>query len=158
MQPKNSATPLYTSPPARELRAEVWLPLLQDALAQHGRFVFPLRGNSMRPTLPAECEIEVVPLASAPRPGQLIVFAVGDSLIAHRFVARRAGFWIAQGDNRRGPDYPLRPEQVLGTVAAARLGGRRVWPRPGESIWARFWLARYHALQAARSAVRKVIR
>lgn len=134
------------------------LPVLQDVLARQGRFVLLLRGNSMRPTLPEECEIEVIPRAGAPRLGQLIVFAVGDVLVAHRFVARKDGLWIAQGDNRRGPDPPLPPEQVLGMVAAVRVQGHRVWPRRGERVRAWLWVARYHILRAARWGRQKLLR
>lgn len=129
--------------------------MLRDALAQHGRFVFSLRGNSMLPTLPEECEIEVVPLPGISRPGQLIVFAAGDLLVAHRLVAIKADLWRAQGDNRRGPDDPLQPEQVLGIVAAARVRGHRVWPRRGEWARAQFYIARYRALAVARRVLRR---
>lgn len=142
----------------RELRAEDWLPLLQEALIRHRRFTLPLRGNSMLPTLPEACEIDVVSLRVEPRRGQLLVFAAGDALVAHRFVRRRAGFLIAQGDNRRGPDSPLRPGQVLGVVSAAYVDGRQVWPSRGERLAAWFWLARYHALRAARWAGRQLRR
>ncbi len=50
------------TPAAHGLPASAWLLLLQEALAQQGRFVLPLRGASMRPTLPVECDIEIAPL------------------------------------------------------------------------------------------------
>ncbi len=147
-----------TVSPPHDLRAETWLPLLHDALAEHGRFTFPLRGASMRPALPAQCDIDIVPLPAAPRLGQLIVFASGDALVAHRLVRRSGRFWVAQGDNRRGPDRPLQPEQVLGAVAAARVGGRTVWPHRAERPWAMLMVARYHLLRAVRWAGRQVRR
>ena len=36
------------------IRASTWLPLLREALEKVGVFRFPLRGASMRPTLPVE--------------------------------------------------------------------------------------------------------
>jgi hypothetical protein len=141
-----------------QLSADRWLPVLQDALAQQGRFTVPLRGNSMRPSLPEACEIEIQPLTRPPRRGELIVFVLEDTLVAHRFVQWRRGFLVAQGDNRRGPDIPLRLVQVLGRVTAARVDGRPVWPSFSEPVIARFWVGRYHFWRAARWLARHVMR
>ena len=103
-----------TEPPP----ASVLLPLLRDALAREGRIQFPLRGDSMLPTLPLECEIEVVPLPDELRVGDLVVFALQDTLVAHRLV-RRAARLLAHGDNRRVADPPLLTEQMLGLVSRA---------------------------------------
>ena len=138
-----------------------WLPILQEALVREGRFRFPLRGASMRPTLPAACEIEIAPLPAALRDvplGALIVFAHGDALIAHRLVRRSAARWIAQGDGRLAPDRPIAPDQVLGIVAAAYAEGRPIWPRRGERLVRWLWIARHHALRPLRAAWRRVRR
>lgn len=127
-----------------------WLPILQDALAREGRFRFPLRGSSMRPTLPLACEVEIAPLPHRAPLGSLIVFAHGDALIAHRLVRRGPRAWIAQGDGRLAPDLPIAPDQVLGIVVAAYADGRPIWPRRGEGLVRRLWIARHHALRPAR--------
>ncbi len=129
-----------------------WLPLLQEALAGQGRFRFPLHGTSMRPTLPAACEIEIVPLPERVPLGSVVVFAEGDSLIAHRLVRRTRGQWILQGDGRLGPDRPLAARQALGLVVAAYRDGKRIWPGPWEMVLRRFWVARHHALRPVRYA------
>lgn len=134
--------------------ATTWLPLLQEALAREGRFRFPLRGASMRPTLPAMCEIEIVPLPPRVALGSLIVFASSDALIAHRLVRRAAAGWIAHGDGRLGSDRPLQPGQVLGVVAAAHVNNRRIWPGRAEPLLRLFWLARHQALRPVRCAWR----
>lgn len=134
--------------------ATTWLPLLRDALAQEGCFRFPLRGSSMRPTLPAACEIVIVPPPAHLALGSLLVFVSGDTLIAHRLVRRTATGWVTHGDGRWGPDRPLQPAQVLGVVAAAHRDGRRIWPGPGERLVRWFWVARHHALRPARFAWR----
>jgi len=105
------------------------LALLQQALAREGRFRWRLRGDSMTPALPPGCQIEIVPLPARVRLGDVIVFASGATLIAHRLVARGHNHWITQGDNRRAPDPPLRPGQALGLVSAGYRGGVRFWPR-----------------------------
>ena len=131
-----------------QIDAAVWLPLLREALDAEGRFRFPLRGNSMRPTLPAHCEIDVTPLAGRPRLGELIVFVVDDALVAHRLVRRRGDVLIAQGDNRLGPDRPLLPDQVLGRVAELLMSmDRKSGRKTAERLAAWFWITRYHALE-----------
>jgi len=133
------------------LLASAWAPLLQEALAREGRFRWPLRGTSMLPTLPVECEIEVAPLPERAQIGSLVVIAVGDTLIAHRLVRRAGGQWVTQGDGRRAPDPPVEPGQVLGVVTAAYEGGRRYWPGRAEPALCWFWVARYHLLRPIRS-------
>jgi hypothetical protein len=139
------------------VRASTWLPLLREALEREGVFRFPLRGASMRPTLPVECDIEIVPLPSQTPLGALIVFVIDDTLIAHRLVRRSGGRWIAQGDGRLGPDRPLEPSQVLGLVSAAHQNGRQCWPTAASPALTTFWVARYWALRPAR-ALRRALR
>ena len=95
---------------------------MREALEREGVFRFPLRGASMRPTLPVECDIEIVPLPAQTPLGALIVFVIDDTLIAHRLVRRSGGRWIAQGDGRLGPDRPLAPSQILGMVVGGASG------------------------------------
>ena len=113
--------------PGSGLPISTWLPLLQETLQREGRFRVRLRGDSMRPSLPADAEIEIVPAPAHLRLGDIIVFHQGDELIAHRLVARR-------GERL---DHPGR-----WAAAAGRAGGSRaacwVWwwqhTRPGGAI------------------------
>lgn len=131
-----------------------WLPILQEALTHEGRFRFPLRGASMRPTLPATCEIEIAPLPPVTPLGALIVFPQGDTLIAHRLVRRTPDGWIAQGDGLLTPDPPVAPDQVLGIVAAAYAGEQRIYPRRTEGPARALWISRHHVLRMGGSAYR----
>jgi hypothetical protein len=135
----------------------MWLPLLRETLAKEGSFRFPLRGTSMRPTLPTECEIEVSPLPAKVPLGALIVFVSDDTLIAHRLVRRAGGRWIAQGDGRLGPDRPLASEQILGLVSAAYQDGDPCWPTGASRLVTTFWVARHWVLRPA-LAVRRALR
>lgn len=135
-----------------------WLPLLREALERDGQFRLPLHGTSMRPTLPVACDIVIVPLPTRPQLGSLIVFAQQDALVAHRLVRRAPDRWVAQGDGRLGPDPALRPEQVLGLVAAAHADGCQIWPGRLERAAASFWVARHYALAAAIRLRRAVVR
>ncbi|MEA3338216.1 MAG: S24/S26 family peptidase [Chloroflexota bacterium] len=136
-------------PPLRD-----WLPLLQESLAQSGRFRWRLQGTSMMPTLPPGCEIEIVPAPKELRSGLLVVFSNGATLVAHRVVHRDGQYWITQGDGRWHPDLPLDADQVLGTVASAYQGEKRIWPRRFGRVTRWFWVARAHLLWTLRQAWR----
>jgi len=130
-----------------------WLPLLRESLARQGRFRWPLRGLSMQPTLPPDCEIVIVPISGKLPLGSLIVFAGNDSaLVAHRLVHRTDRHLVAQGDARLRPDPWLDPVQVLGLVSAAAVDGRRVWPRRIEPLLKWFWVGRAAGLWLLRRA------
>ena len=109
----------------------------------------------MRPTLPESCEILIGPLPARPRLGSLLVFAQGDSLVAHRLVRHTATHWMAQGDGRLAPDAALLPEQVLGQVIAAYRDGRRIWPGHLAAVSAHLWVARHHGLRLLAAVVRR---
>lgn len=155
--PPDSAPARADAPALPEL-ISVWLPLLREALQRDGQFRFPLRGSSMRPTLPETCDIVIVPLPSRPRLGSLLVFAQRDALVAHRLVRRTRDRWIAQGDGRWVSDPALLPAQVLGLVSAAYAGDRRIWPGRLERAAAWFWVARHYALSAAMRPLRMAAR
>jgi hypothetical protein len=148
---------LNTERPTNAALASTWLPLLRETLEKEGVFRFPLRGASMRPTLPTECDIEIVPLPAQTPLGALIIFVIDDTLIAHRLVRRSGGRWIAQGDGRLGPDRPLEPSQILGLVSAAYQDGRRFWPTMASRLLTTFWVARHWALRPVR-VVRRSLR
>jgi hypothetical protein len=129
-----------------------WLPLLRKSLARKGNVRWQLSGDSMAPTLPLACEIEIAPLPSVVPLGSLVVFVSGDSLVAHRLVRSERDRWITQGDGRRGPDNAILVTQVLGLVVAAYDNGDRCWPSPGSRIAGWLWVARHHMLRPVRWA------
>ena len=136
-----------------------WLPLLRESLARQGRFRWPLRGASMLPTLPSNCEITIVPLPDKLALGSLIVFAGRDSeLVAHRLVRHTDRHLVAQGDARLRPDPWLDPAQVLGLVSAAAVDGRRVWPNRVEALLKWWWVARAVTLWLLRRTLSNVYR
>lgn len=140
------------SPPASPdaLASTGWLPLLQESLTRAGAFHWQLSGQSMEPTLPDGCQIEIVPASGRLSLGSLVVFAAGSSLVAHRLVYRSGRYLVAQGDARREPDRWLAPQQIVGRVVAARCDGRPVWPGRGEGVVRWRWIGRAWALAALR--------
>ena len=134
-----------------------WLPLLRESLTRQGRFRWPLRGASMRPTLPPDCEILIVPLPDNLPLGSLIVFAGHNSaLVVHRLVYRTDRHLVAQGDARQQPDPRLDPTQVLGLVTAAYVDGHRVWPSQIEALTKWRWIGRATALWLLRRTIRNL--
>lgn len=127
-----------------------WLPLLRESLAREGVFCWQLTGRSMEPTLPDGCEIEIVPLRGRLSLGDVVVFASGSALVAHRLVHRRGAHLVTQGDGRRQPDRWLRPSQVVGSVGKARVAGRLVWPGRSEAVARWRWVGRAYALAGLR--------
>lgn len=144
------AAPALSEPSIPPAAMETWLPLLQESLAREGRFRWRLRGASMTPTLPPDCEVEIAPPGQHVPLGALIVFASGSSLVIHRLVHRSQTHWVAQGDARRQPDPRLAPNQVLGVVVAAYVDEARCWPRRLSRLAAWVWIARAHWLWLGR--------
>jgi hypothetical protein len=145
--------------PARLPDLVTWLPLLRESLAQQGQFRWPLQGDSMRPTLPPDCEIVIVPISGLLPLGSLIVFAGQESaLVAHRLVRRTKRYLVAQGDARWHPDPRLNPTQLLGRVVEATIDGRRIWPGRFELVCKWLWVGRAFCLWLLRRAWRHLRR
>ncbi len=91
--------------------------------------------------------------------GALIVFAGRDSaLVAHRLVYQTDRYLVTQGDARLQPDPRLDPEQVVGQIFEATVGGRRVWPSRIEGALKWFWIGRAASLWLLRGVWRWVYR
>ena len=69
-----------------------------------------LRGNSMLPTFPHKCLIELeigVPFSDL-KAGDIVVFYSGDltePIVCHRLVTKRGGGWVTKGDGNAKYDY-----------------------------------------------------
>jgi polysaccharide biosynthesis/export protein len=122
--PAAAGSPLPETPGAA-LETE---PVL-EALLQGGLDVsFPVRGDSMRPTLLPGDRIVVAPCLGLPRPGEILVLRAEAGIVAHRLVTvvmengRR--LYRTQGDNEPGLDPGCRREDLLGRVVAFVRDGR----------------------------------
>jgi hypothetical protein len=84
------------------------------------------RGASMRPLIGTDTWMLVDFGATQLSIGDIILFPLGDILVAHRFIARRwkqgAELLIAKGDAEPYYDPPIRRDDVLGVVCALRQG------------------------------------
>lgn len=78
------------------------------------------RGDSMRPLIAPGARLLVAFGALPTGVGEIVVFAQGERLIAHRVVAWRRSRPIAKGDAEAFCDAPLEREHILGVVRALR--------------------------------------
>ena len=123
---------------------------LQEALEKTGGLTWPLRGESMTPTLPSGCLIEVRPLNGPLRSGDIVVFPQETGLVAHRLVRRRGDVWITQGDARAWPDAPIPERLLVGRVAAAWADSRLIWCEEQQSPLIRLrWILHHHVSRFA---------
>lgn len=96
--------------------------ILDLTFSQEGRAWIPATGWSMFPS-----SIPGGRLCVAARParltcGQVVVYAEGRRLVAHRLVAWTDGGWITKGDGVVGCDPLLEDGHVLAVVERAALG------------------------------------
>jgi len=103
------------------------------------------RGKSMRPLIGEETTL-LVEFGAAADIGDMIVFPLGDILVAHRLVARRQRYGteilIAKGDAEPYFDPPLQPSDLLGVVRALRRNGASPATRLGCTGWVARSIAR----------------
>ena len=112
------------------------------------------RGTSMRPLIGAQTKL-LVEFGAAAEIGDIMVFPLGDILVAHRLVARRqrqgAEILIAKGDTEPYFDPPVQPADLLGVVRALRRNGPSSTTSLGCAGWSARLIARI-SYSAGRSA------
>jgi len=112
------------------------------------------RGTSMRPLIGAKTKL-LVEFGAAGAIGDIVVFPLGDILVAHRLVARRQRQGIevlhTKGDAEPYFDPPIQPGDLLGVVRTLRRSAARPATSLGCTGWAARWIARI-SYMAGRSA------
>jgi hypothetical protein len=100
--------------------------VFEDYRRQRASIWIKPRGISMRPLIDSETKL-LVEFGATAELGDIIVFPLGDILVAHRLVARQrrqgAEVLIAKGDAEAYFDPPVRPSDLLGVVRALRRHG-----------------------------------
>ena len=96
-------------------------------------------GLSMRPLVGMDTWMLVEFGATTVAIGDIILFPLGDILVAHRVVARRwkqgMELLIAKGDAEPYYDPPIQPTDVLGVVRALRQGASGMAASHGSARW-----------------------
>jgi len=127
----------------------------EDYRRQGARVWIGPRGTSMRPLIGAETKLLVEFGPAAAAIGDIIVFPLGDILVAHRLVARRQRqgmvVLLAKGDAEPYFDPPVQPGELLGVVRALRRSGVVPATRLGCTGWTARLIARI-SYSAGRSA------
>jgi hypothetical protein len=84
------------------------------------------RGTSMRPLIGPNTWLLVEFGATDARVGDIVLFPIGDVLVAHRVIARRQRqgqvLLFPKGDAEPFGDAPIRSDAVIGVVRAVREG------------------------------------
>jgi hypothetical protein len=141
-------------------------------LAEHGRVgEIVISGQSMGPLFAEPRRARVAYGAQGLRPGDVVLYASGNTIVAHRLLAirrnRRGRFYLAKGDANLGLD-PLFPERaVIGRLLEVMLptGPVRLRRRRGYAYWclAGAWVQRHlpwRAIKAGRwlrAALRRLV-
>jgi hypothetical protein len=91
-----------------------------------GELRLAVTGRSMRPILREGDYLVVRPFRGPPRVGEVVVYARGGQIWAHRLLARSpsGNFLLTKGDARGRPDAPLSPGDLIGRAVAVERAGR----------------------------------
>jgi hypothetical protein len=92
--------------------------LAAAALLREGRpVVLPATGSSMRPLFAPGDRLRVRPARAADaRPGDIVVIATADRLVAHRLVYATPTALITRGDDAATNDVPAPPSALVGII------------------------------------------
>lgn len=101
--------------------------MLQQALEQHGEFVFAVSGDSMKPTIQDGEQLLVRRQDSPLLPGEVVVARGRNGLYAHRVRFVDKDQVITMGDNNALVDEPIAHTDVLG-VAKTKLVNGKAFP------------------------------
>jgi signal peptidase len=109
--------------------------LLRQQLAAGGQARLRVQGGSMLPLIRPGDTVCIAPCQPQQvRPGEIIVFQRGSTLIMHRLLACSAHSLQTRGDSCRLDDAPIHPSDVLGRVVAIERDGvcyplpQHAWP------------------------------
>lgn len=134
-------------------------------MTRDGIAVWRARGVSMGPTWGPEALLGVRPVSPADPPlcGDVIVYEMGDGVLAHRVVFRRRSpegwSYVTQGDARWQPDrIPVPESRVRGVVVRVWRGNQELrmdgWRGTGSKKMRWAWLRVKAMLARCRGAFR----
>ena len=96
-----------------------WRAAVAQVVVESGRTArLALRGTSMLPLLRERMALEVRAVGRGARVGDVLVFAQGESYVAHRVVGRRGVDYLTCGDAQPEITEQVAPAAVLGRVVA----------------------------------------
>jgi signal peptidase I len=101
--------------------------LLRGVLDKGASFRFRATGFSMSPFIKDGDVLTIAPVqGSAPRLGDVVVFThpLTKKLIIHRVIGKRAGFYLAKGDNVPEGDGLISKADIVGRVTKVERNGK----------------------------------
>lgn len=100
--------------------------LLRQRLSAGGQARLRVQGSSMLPLLRPGDTVCIAPCCPEHvRPGEIIIFQRGNTLITHRVLACSAHSLQTRGDSCRFSDAPIQAADILGRVVAIERDGSR---------------------------------
>ena len=125
-----------------------------------------LSGYSMHPYIRGyEDYVTIIPMDRDPVIGDIVMFAdpaAKDRYVMHRVWDIQDGKIMTWGDNCKGPDGWLSPEDLWGRAVLIEKGNRKIEPDPQKGMrWARFWhhgRKASHFIQRIRNGIHRRIK
>lgn len=101
------------------------LDIVHNAFSQGKQTSLLVTGSSMVPFLRNKKDwVFLAPAEGAEKVGDILLFRAGDRLLLHRLRKKKDGYYVMNGDGRRGVEI-IRPQQVEARVTnVVRRSGR----------------------------------
>lgn len=137
-----SSPPNALHPDQRDVRSDVALELIFEALSKGHPQTMIAHGRSMGESLPSGSEVLLAPMGEL-RLGQVIaIYEPHERFLIHRVVGiRRDGFFLLKGDANPGPDGWFPPTTIRANVYAYKWNARWTHPTysppPRVPLWTR---------------------
>ena len=102
--------------------------LCRDLHGRADRLSLQVKGGSMFPAIRSGdwVELQLLPRALPPVPGEILLFRKDNSLYLHRVIKSSRTSFLAKGDASIGPDGVVSTDAVLGRAVAVRRGTCRI--------------------------------
>jgi len=128
-------------------KADAAIDFVLMLVAREGSAWVEAASNSMGPLVQPGDRLRLSALDPAgARPGTIVAYRRGDTLIVHRLLAVTPAGFVTKGDALPDTDAPVAASAIVGRVAAIRSPdgreldlGRAPWPRIGRAL---AWVAR----------------
>jgi hypothetical protein len=103
-----------------------FMPVIRSALERGQRVRMTVNGNSMAPFIRDGDVVELEPIHSLPRRGDVVLVQCKEErYVLHRVLRRADGVFFLRGDAREDWEGPFTRQDVLGQVAVSYRNGRR---------------------------------
>ena len=116
-------------------------PVMQTLLSDNSPVKITVTGNSMYPLLRSGRDEVVLTRCANPKKGDIVFYKRNTGeYILHRIVGKKNGAFYLAGDAEVKKEYPILPEQIIGTAVSITSRGREIsCKNPIYSLYYRLW-------------------